>query len=105
MADGCRPRKSLACIVIGNHVKARTRHEPGCFAASAQYAILILPTSHAGMAELADAADSKSAEVHPSWGFDPPSRHQAFRLVLQSSKNLVRTIRREASSLSMIPSR
>src|SRR5215467_5436259 len=29
----------------------------------------------AGMAELADAADSKSAEVHPSWGFDPPSRH------------------------------
>ena len=27
------------------------------------------------MAELADAADSKSAEVHPSWGFDPPSRH------------------------------
>ena len=31
----------------------------------------------AGMAELADAADSKSAEVHPSWGFDPPSRHQA----------------------------
>ena len=30
----------------------------------------------AGMAELADAADSKSAEVHPSWGFDPPSRHQ-----------------------------
>src|SRR6185312_12327467 len=30
---------------------------------------------NAGMAELADAADSKSAEVHPSWGFDPPSRH------------------------------
>ena len=30
----------------------------------------------AGMAELADAADSKSAEVHPSWGFDSPSRHQ-----------------------------
>ena len=29
------------------------------------------------MAELADAADSKSAEVHPSWGFDPPSRHHA----------------------------
>src|SRR5579859_2461206 len=28
------------------------------------------------MAELADAADSKSAEVYPSWGFDPPSRHQ-----------------------------
>ncbi len=34
----------------------------------------------AGMAELADAADSKSAEVHPSWGFDPPSRHQFLRL-------------------------
>jgi hypothetical protein len=30
----------------------------------------------AGMAELADAADSKSAEVHPSWGFNSPSRHQ-----------------------------
>ena len=27
------------------------------------------------MAELADAADSKSAEVHPSWGFNsPPGR-------------------------------
>src|SRR5271166_5208494 len=23
-----------------------------------------------------DESDSKSAEVHPSWGFDPPSRHQ-----------------------------
>src|SRR6185312_12891846 len=32
---------------------------------------------NAGMAELADAADSKSAEVHPSWGFDPPSRHHS----------------------------
>ncbi len=32
--------------------------------------------SLAGMAELADAAGSKSAEVHPSWGFDSPSRHQ-----------------------------
>ena len=30
------------------------------------------------MAELADAADSKSAEVYPSWGFDPPSRHHAI---------------------------
>src|SRR5881394_1581040 len=30
------------------------------------------------MAELADAADSKSAEVHPSWGFNSPSRHQHF---------------------------
>src|SRR5262249_50041571 len=29
------------------------------------------------MAELADAADSKSAEVHPSWGFNSPSRHQS----------------------------
>jgi hypothetical protein len=29
------------------------------------------------MAELADAADSKSAEVYPSWGFDPPSRHHS----------------------------
>src|SRR5579884_2528305 len=39
-----------------------------------KYANLFMP-SLAGMAELADAADSKSAEVHPSWGFDPPSRH------------------------------
>jgi hypothetical protein len=30
------------------------------------------------MAKLADAADSKSAEVHPSWGFNSPSRHQAI---------------------------
>ena len=36
-----------------------------------------LVITKAGMAELADAADSKSAEVHPSWGFDPPSRHHA----------------------------
>src|SRR5262249_38940173 len=32
------------------------------------------------MAELADAADSKSAEVHPSWGFNSPSRHQRLPL-------------------------
>src|SRR5262250_1949425 len=38
--------------------------------------------SRAGMAELADAADSKSAEVHPSWGFNSPSRHH-----LSSSKH------------------
>src|SRR5437016_13660060 len=31
-------------------------------------------SSLGGMAELADAAGSKSAEVHPSWGFDSPSR-------------------------------
>ena len=36
------------------------------------------------MAELADAADSKSAEVYPSWGFDPPSRHQPNSLMLRS---------------------
>jgi hypothetical protein len=33
------------------------------------------------MAELADAADSKSAEVHPSWGFNSPSRHQKFQFI------------------------
>ena len=27
------------------------------------------------MAELADAADSKSADLHWSWGFNSPSRH------------------------------
>ena len=37
----------------------------------------------AGMAELADAADSKSAEVHPSWGFNSPSRHQQFPLCFE----------------------
>ena len=37
------------------------------------------------MAELADAADSKSAEVHPSWGFDPPSRHHSNARFLQKS--------------------
>ena len=36
------------------------------------------------MAELADAADSKSAEVHPSWGFDPPSRHHILLLIFNS---------------------
>jgi hypothetical protein len=40
--------------------------------------------AQAGMAELADAADSKSAEVHPSWGFDPPSRHHAKPLLISS---------------------
>ena len=29
------------------------------------------------MAKLADAADLKSAEVYPSWGFKSPSGHQA----------------------------
>src|SRR5437763_20595 len=38
-------------------------------------------SSLAGMAELADAAGSKSAEVHPSWGFDSPSRHQLCNLL------------------------
>src|SRR5215813_12476557 len=38
----------------------------------------------AGMAELADAADSKSAEVHPSWGFNSPSRHQFFEFCYTS---------------------
>ena len=35
------------------------------------------------MAELADAADSKSAEVHPSWGFNSPSRHHPNSLVFK----------------------
>ena len=30
------------------------------------------------MAKLADALDSKSSEVHPSWGFDSPLRHHVF---------------------------
>ena len=47
--------------------------------------MFLLLYSCAGMAELADAADSKSAEVHPSWGFNSPSRHQI------SSKDLVNT--------------
>ncbi len=38
--------------------------------------LICISRFRAGMAELADAADSKSAEGHPSWGFDSPSRHQ-----------------------------
>ena len=33
----------------------------------------------ARMAKLADAADLKSAEVYPSWGFKSPSGHQRAR--------------------------
>src|SRR5271166_6054292 len=50
-----------------------------CAILNSQRAVTPVSTAlspNAGMAELADAADSKSAEVHPSWGFDPPSRHQ-----------------------------
>ena len=32
------------------------------------------------MAELADAPDSKSGEVHPSCGFDPHSRYQNLKI-------------------------
>ena len=32
----------------------------------------------AGMAELADAADLKSAGPKGLWGFESPSRHQSF---------------------------
>ena len=45
---------------------------------------LIRPIGKAGMAELADAADSKSAEVYPSWGFNSPSRHQSTPLYFQT---------------------
>ena len=31
----------------------------------------------AGVAELADAADSKSAAGHPAWGFNSPLQHQS----------------------------
>ena len=31
----------------------------------------------AGVAELADALDSKSSDGHPSWGFKSPLRHQS----------------------------
>ena len=33
----------------------------------------------AGVAELADAADSKSAAGHPAWGFNSPLQHQIPR--------------------------
>src|SRR5437016_11720673 len=36
----------------------------------------------AGMAELADAADLKSAALKRSWGFESPSRHQNIQFVL-----------------------
>ena len=37
------------------------------------------------MAESADAADSKSAEVHPSWGFNSPSRHHIQNLTVSAA--------------------
>ena len=33
-------------------------------------------SNRAGMAELADAADLKSAALKRAWGFESPSRHQ-----------------------------
>ena len=41
------------------------------------------------MAELADAAGSKSAEVHPSWGFDSPSRHQLCNPVESAFRGVI----------------
>ncbi len=38
--------------------------------------------AQAEMAELVDALDSKSSEVHPSCGFDSRSRHKSTRLSL-----------------------
>jgi hypothetical protein len=35
----------------------------------------------AGVAELADALDSKSSDGHPSWGFKSPLRHQLETLL------------------------
>src|SRR5262245_43378540 len=40
------------------------------------------------MAELADAADSKSAEVHPSWGFNSPSRHHQTNPLSPTNQSL-----------------
>ena len=37
---------------------------------------------------MADAADSKSAEDNPSWGFDPPLRHQILFLTLVNISKL-----------------
>ena len=38
----------------------------------------------AGMAELADAPDSKSGEVHSSCGFDPRSRHHSSQVAIRT---------------------
>src|SRR6185437_4591587 len=38
----------------------------------------IVPRFHAGVAELADARDSKSRDLHWSCGFDPHLQHQIY---------------------------
>ena len=36
-----------------------------------------------------DAADSKSAEVYPSWGFESPLRHQVELRTIENSQDSV----------------
>ena len=72
----CRPlssRTSELRYSVLNLIKLHAETRRNSFGLLDVSTLLI---TRAGMAELADAADSKSAEVHPSWGFDPPSRHQ-----------------------------
>ena len=41
---------------------------------------LKIQTKNAGVAELADARDLKSREVHPSYRFDSGHRHEKYRV-------------------------
>ena len=71
MLEALAPRSDVPCTFLHSN-KLQT------LALFVNLRFLLL-YSRAGMAELADAADSKSAEVHPSWGFNSPSRHQLIR--------------------------
>jgi hypothetical protein len=67
----------LSCLNVEPFKMAGTARTSRSGIRPQKYANLLKPLL-AGMAELADAADSKSAEVHPSWGFNSPSRHHSF---------------------------
>ena len=45
-------------------------------------------TSLAGVAELADARDSKSRDLHWSCGFDPHLQHQFLILIITTTEAL-----------------
>ena len=71
----CRPlssRTSELRYSVLNLVKLHAETQRNSFGLLDVVNLLI---TKAGMAELADAADSKSADLHWSWGFNSPSRH------------------------------
>ncbi len=62
-----------------------------------QGAEVLLICMRAGVAELADAADSKSAAGHPAWGFNSPLQHQDPFLPALSG---LKSVQKFAASLS-----